>query len=510
MNRILRKGTPMLARKSLLILIVRFSSQILSFIALLFITRYLGTDIYGSITFSFALVATFNCVSDLGFNSANVKRISEGKDLDDCFSTYATIKIILTGLMALITLGIVFSYTTILGRGLSDTSAQLLIIFIGYYVLYDLAGIAIYTFDARMETAKSQMIQLMDPIIRVPIVLFVALNRMSVYSLALAFLTGSAAVFITSLFLLYRSGIKWKKPTLFRPYIRFAIPLAAASILTVVWANVDKIMVGFFGTTVDLALYNSGLSLMTILSTVGAGVGIITFPLFSKFYSEGRVDMIRAKTAEAERFISMIVLPVVTVIVLFPFATATILLGGNFGAAGGPLQIVVMTTSLGLLNQAYISQLSAINRNDLYLKITIFSLMLNSTLLILLVPTSILGVQLFGLSYMGAAYAGLVTTASVVVLTRTIVRNLTGTRSNPKILVHVAAAASSGLILWLLSTVYAISHITDLLLYGVMSFGLFFGLLTIFREFSRNDLNYLLEIANIKKMWTYIVSELRG
>ena len=63
----------MLARKSLLILIARFSSQILSFIALVFITRYLGLEIYGSITFSMALVATFNCVSDLGFNSAHVK-----------------------------------------------------------------------------------------------------------------------------------------------------------------------------------------------------------------------------------------------------------------------------------------------------------------------------------------------------------------------------------------------------------------------------------------------------
>jgi O-antigen/teichoic acid export membrane protein len=273
----------MLARKSLLILIVRFISQILSFIALLFITRYLGTDIYGSITFSFAIVASFNCVSDLGFNSANMKRISEGMDVDDCFSTFAVIKIAMTGLMALLTLVVVFVYIAVLGRGLSDTSVQLLMIFIGYYVLYDLAGIAIYTFDARMETAKSQTIQLMDPIIRVPIVILVAMNRMSVYSLALAFLIGAASVFVTSIFLLLRSGIKWKKPTLFRPYLTFAMPLAIASILSVLWGNADKIMVGFFGTNVDLALYNSGLSLMTILSTVGAGVGIITFPLFSKF-----------------------------------------------------------------------------------------------------------------------------------------------------------------------------------------------------------------------------------
>ncbi len=501
----------MLARKSLLIVLVRLISQILSFVALLFITRYLGTDIYGSITFSFAIVATFNCVSDLGFNSANTKRISEGKDVDDCFSTFLVIKVIMTGLMALLTLSVVFVYISILGRGFSDTSVQLLIIFIGYYVLYDLAGIAIYTFDARMETAKSQIIQLMDPIIRVPIVLIVALNRMSVYSLALAFLIGSAAVFTTAVILLLRSGIKWKKPTLFRQYIIFATPLAIASILSVVWGNVDKIMVGFFGSNVDLALYNSGLSLMTILTTVGAGVGIVTFPLFSRYYSEGRVDMIRLKTREAERFISMAVMPLVTVVVFFPFAVASIVLGSNFTSAGAPLQIVVISTSLGLVTQAYTSQLSAINRNDMYLRLTIVSLVLNSALLLLLVPTSILGVGLFGLSYMGAAYAGLITTITIVILTRTTVRRLTHTRSNPRILLHIAAAGLSGLVLWLISSyVLPIVHILDLMLFTSLSFVLFFGFLTLFKEFSRIDLNYLLEIANAKKMLRYIVSELRG
>jgi O-antigen/teichoic acid export membrane protein len=500
-----------LARKSLLILMVRLTSQVLSFIALLFITRYLGTDVYGSITFSFAIVATFNCVSDLGFNAANTKRISEGKDVDDCFSTFAVIKVVMTGLMALLTLVIVLIYTTFLGRGLSDTSVQLLLIFIGYYVLYDLAGIAIYTFDARMETAKSQIIQLMDPIIRVPIVLFVALNRMSVYSLAIAFLIGAAAVFVGSVFLLLRSGIKWKRPTLFRQYIIFAAPLAIASILSVVWGNVDKIILGFFGTKVDLALYNSGLSLMTILTSVGAGVGIVTFPLFSKHFSEGRLDLIREKTAEAERYISMIVMPLATVVIVFPFAVASILLGSNFTLAGGPLQIVVISTTLGLMTQAYTSQLSAINRNDMYLRITIISLVLNSVLLAILVPSSILGVGLFGLSYMGAAYAGLVTTITVVAFTRATVRRLTHTRSNPRILIHISAAILSGLLLWSLSyAVLPVNHILELIVYSLLSFGFFFGFLAIFKEFSKKDLDYILEVINLKKMWRYIITELRG
>jgi O-antigen/teichoic acid export membrane protein len=498
------------ARKSLFILIIRFSSQILSFIALLFVTRYLGTEIYGSLTFSMALVATFNCVSDLGFNSANVKRISEGQDQGDCTSTFAVIKLVLTGLMVAVTLVMVLVYIYVLKRGLSDTSIQLLLMFIVYYVLYDLAGIAIYTFDARMESAKSQVIQLMDPLIRVPIVILVALNRMSVYALALAFVIGAAAVFGAALIMLLRSGIRWKKPTMFRSYTKFAAPLAIAAILGIVWGNVDKVILGFFGSTADLAVYNSGLSLMSILATVGAGVGIIAFPLFSKYYSEGRLDLIRSSTKDAERFIVMMIMPIVAVVFVFPYITASVLLGSNFSQAGGPLQIIVITTAIGLFNQAHLAHFGATNRSDLTLKLTAFMLIMNSTLLILLVPASILGVRLFGLSYMGAALAGLFSAIATFIVVRVMVWNLTRTGSNPRILIQVFAAALTSLLLYAFGTVHAVEHWYDLVLCAGLSIGTYFGLLVLFKEFSRKDLDYLLEIANAKKMWRYIVNELRG
>jgi O-antigen/teichoic acid export membrane protein len=499
------------ARKSLLILIARFSSQVLSFIALLFITRYLGAEIYGSLTFSMALVATFNGLADLGFNSANIKRISEGQDLDDCVSTFAVLKLALTGLMVAVTAVLVLVYTFVLGRGLSDTNFQLLLMFIGYYVFYDLAGIAIYTFDAKMETAKSQTIQMMDPIFRVPLVILVALNRMSVYSLALAFLVGAIAVFGLSMVMIVRSGIRWRRPTLFRSYLKFAAPLAIASIIGIIWMNMDKIVVGFFGTSVDLALYNSGLSLMGILATVGAGVSIITFPLFSKYYSEGRLDLIRQHTKDAERYISMMILPIVVVVFVFPYATASILLGGNFFDAGAPLQIIVITTAIGLFNLAYGNQFPSTNRNDITLNLTIFTLVTNTVLLVLLVPSSILGVHLFGLTYMGAAYAGLITASAAFVIVRAAAWRLTGTGSNLRILIHLGIAALTGVFLYLFGTnIYMVAHWYDLMGYGLLSAGLFFGMLYVAGEFTRKDLDYLLEVANAKKMWRYIVSELKG
>jgi O-antigen/teichoic acid export membrane protein len=475
---------------------------------LFFITRYLGQDIYGSLTFSMALVATINSVSDLGFNSANIKRISEGQDIDDCVSTFITIKLCLTGLMVLLTAGTVGAYAMGFSGGLSDTSFDIIILFILYYVLYDLAQIAIYTFDAKMQAAKSQLIMIMDPVFRVPLIILVALNRMDIYSLTLAYVAGAFSLFVAAMFLLLRSGIKWRKPTMFKSYKTFALPLAIATIIGTIWGNVDKVLLGFFGSTVDLAIYNSGLSLMALLSTIGASVVTITFPLFSKYHSEGKIEEIRIQTRNVERYMSMILLPIAIVIFIFPYDTAAILLGGTFRAAGGPMRIIVLTVVIALLNQAYYIHFNSTNRNDLALKLTILSLALNSVLLLLLVPTSILGIELFGLTYMGAAYAGLITNFVVMVLTRVIVYKLSSTGSNPRILLHLDAGILSGFVLLALGSIWSVSHWYDLASYGVISYLLFLSILTVMKEFTKKDLLYFMEIANLREMWKYIRSEL--
>jgi len=50
-------------------------------------------------------VGLFNFIADLGFSSAHVKRISEGKDLGECIGTFATIKILLTVIMVALVIG---------------------------------------------------------------------------------------------------------------------------------------------------------------------------------------------------------------------------------------------------------------------------------------------------------------------------------------------------------------------------------------------------------------------
>jgi O-antigen/teichoic acid export membrane protein len=108
----------------------------LAYVGLYFMTRPpLGPEIYGTISYTLAFVATFNAVSDLGFSSAHIKKLSEGGDPDECISTFAAIKLVLTGIMVALTLSSVFVWTTLLGNVLTDTSVDLILLFVFYQVL---------------------------------------------------------------------------------------------------------------------------------------------------------------------------------------------------------------------------------------------------------------------------------------------------------------------------------------------------------------------------------------
>ena len=80
--------TKMIGRRSVLIVISTVIAALLSFVGLLAMTNYLGRDVYGNISWVLATLSVLNVVSDLGFQSAHVKKVSEGQDENDCVSTY--------------------------------------------------------------------------------------------------------------------------------------------------------------------------------------------------------------------------------------------------------------------------------------------------------------------------------------------------------------------------------------------------------------------------------------
>lgn len=481
----------------------------MAFIGLFFMTRYLGADVYGSVSWAMAFVATFNSLADLGFGAAHVKRVSEGKDIDDCVSTYSILKIVLTAVMVISVLTSILIWASFTGEWYSSTTYEVIVLFILYYVFYDIAGIATATFDAKVETASTQFSVFMDPIVRIPLVVFVSINRMSTVHLAYAYVLGGLAVAIVSLILLSRKKLYFCRPTLIKSYLAFAFPIALVSVMGAISGNADRLLIGLFWSDAQVGYYTASQSFLGLFAVIGTAVSTLAFPTFSKFHAEGKLEEIREKTRAAERYISMLSMPIVALILLFPKEIALVVLGSLFESSAGPLRFLAVSMLLNLLNGVYASQINAVNRPDISAKLTLLSLAVNLSLLAIFIPTSIFGVEMLGLSATGAAIANMIGVTVLFVTTRLIATRLTGTTSNPRILIHILAGVITGIGLFGLSNFWTITRWFDLIGYGLISVGIFGTVLYALRELKAHDIRFFMSVINPKEMKEYISSEFK-
>ena len=497
----------MLGRKALLVMVFKLISSVLGLVALFFITRYLGPGPYGTIAWTFALLAAIDSLADLGFDSAHIKRISEGYDINECLSTYAFIKLALIAVVVAVTLGGLLVWTVILNEKMVDTSVSIILIFLAYFVLYDVANIATTTYDAKTETAKTQIIVLTDIVIRTVVIIFVAINRLDVTALAMAYLIGAIGVFTVAMMFLRRSGFRFSKPKLTHSYVIFAIPLALSTLVVTVNGNIDRVLIGYFNSNVDVGYFSGIQAVSALLMVIGSAVSIMTFPTFSRMHKEGNFKAIREYSRTGERYISMIAMPIVAVILVFPTATAMVLLGPTFKGVDSALQVLMITTLLTLVNMTYTSQITALNRPDLILKLSIVSFVTYGALLIIFIPTSILGIKLLGMSFYGATIAGLIATIVNFVLVRTIVNRLSNTVPYWRIVLHVVSISVTVFALMLISHIWTVTHWYDLLGVGLCSIAVFMAVLTLTGEFKKKDLAYALDVLNVKQMGKYLKEE---
>lgn len=478
----------------------------LAYVGLYFMTRYLGTEVYGTVIWTMAFVATFNAVADLGFGSAHIKRMSEGNDPDECISTYAVIKLVLTGIMVLLTLSSVFVWTSLMGRTLEDTSIDLILLFILYQVLYDLSSIATNTFQAKMEMAKMPLVTLIDPLVRVPLVIFVSLNYMGVMELAYTYVIAALAVVLMAIYLLFRDKVKWKRPVLLRSYYKFALPLLVVTIISAGSANLDKLLIGFFWTSTDVGLYSAPAVFLGVFATISTAVSTLTFPSFSKLHSEGNLAEIRSMSKQAERYIMMIGLPITILIIMFPAEVCLVLLGPLFKDSGKVIGILAVSNLLIMVNAVHSSQIVAVGRPDISARISIFTVVMNVSLLLLFIP----GGFGLGLNYVGAALALMMGNIASFIIIRYVVWRLTGTSTNVRLSLQLLAGAATGALLYAMGMFMSISSWYILVIFGLAAFGIYLVVLAVLKEFTREDVNYFLELINLKKMFSYISEELRG
>lgn len=472
----------------------------------------MGAEDLGIIAFGMAYVGLFALISDLGFNSAHIKRVSEGRDLGKCTGTFLMIKLVLTTIMVLSVLLSIFIWEYGFRRGYQTLEHRTTIyLFIFYYIVLSFSAVPLNTFSARRETAKQQISTLLEPSTRVPLIILVALSSFGVFALVGAYIIGVVASLLTALILFigYPVG-KFDKGT-FKSYYKFALPIALASSISVVSVNIDKVFLQLFYNATVVGYYFTVQRITIFLISISTAVVVLLFPTLSKHHSKNDHGEIRRLTLTAERYISLIILPCAILLILFSQPILNLFDKEVAENATTVLQIMTIYSVAISFMMIFSNQIIAIDKPKIAVKIGISMALINISLNTILIPKDIriLGLNLFGLGAEGAALATTISAIYGLIASKIITRKLTGTKWNPRILIHFGAAILMGGILYYLSSVVTIIRWYEVGGVCILGLGMYLVILYLFKEFTKRDLNLFLSIINPREMKDYVVSELR-
>ena len=507
----------MIARKSALIIGTNIIDGLLGYIGLYFITRYMSPEAYGIMGFAYSFVALFTIFADLGFDNAHIKRASEeNRDLGTCIGTFLSVKLGLTGILAIVTVSSVFFWKIVVGRGFESHTHELAIyLMLGYWIFRILARAIIRTPQARKKIAKVQIPLLLESIVRVVATVFVALNRYGPIELVLTYIAGGAVFFIASLFMMRGYTIKKPSKEYFKDYSKFAFPVIIAMGCSLIITNSDKVIIQLFWNAEDVGYYFSAFRLAEFISMFSLAIHTLLFPTISNLHSKKDFIKIKLLTLKSERYLSMIVFPMVFGLIVLAEPAVKILLS-DWVPAYPILQILPLMMIFTALEIPYQSHFLGTDQPKIVRNRVFLMVLFNIALNFILIPRDInsLGITLFGWGARGAAVATVISYFIGLLYSRYMAWKLNKIKGSPVIFLHAIAAAVMVLCLYTLLHTFQFLPFVDrwyiLLAVSFLGLGIYIFVLCLLHEFTKKDLKFFLETLNIKKMLQYIMEELRG
>jgi len=503
----------MIARKAVLIIFTQILNGLLGYIGLKYIAIYMQPWEYGIIGFAYGFVALFSIFGKLGFNQAHIKKISEGKDLSTCIGTFSIIKITLALFLAVLTISSIFAWKYLLGQGFESTlHEQAIYVMIAYFVLFTLTQIMIFTFKAKKEIAKVQLPLLIYNLTRLISIIIVASYGLGVLALAYTYLFGEIFHFAFAFLLFKKYPIKKPSFDLFKDYSNYAIPMAVVTASAIIMTSIDKILIQLFWSATQVGEYFAVYNLSHFIILFITAISTLLLPTISEHHIVNNMKKIKSLVLQSERYLSMILFPIVFLTIALAYPIIHILLTDKYLPALPVLIILPLFLIFEALSRPYATKFEGLNMPNLSRNRILLMVLINVILNLILIPKDIqsLGLKLAGLGAEGAAIATVISYAIGLIYVRTMAWKVSKIKGNICIISHFIAALISGMVVYYISSIALIGRWYELLLLSFFGMVIYFVILFVLREFKKEDFNLFLDTFNIKKMLQYIKFELKG
>ena len=260
--------------------------------ALVFIAKNMGPDVLGILGFAMATIGILSFLSDFGVGSVHILQIKSGEDIGKCVGAYASIRLVLLVIFSVVTFALVELWENgYMGGNMPPTHALVdsMFVFLVYYVLLGVNQIATHTFDALGKSVKVYVPSILELIVRVSFIIYIAVSAYGSSEdgpafLASAYAAGIAASTLMVAFLMM--NVKISKPDRFvlMKYIRSLAPVFVVSMIIILDLYLDKAFVGYFWGAHELGLYFGVQKMAVFVGVFSLSVATLILPSVTTYF----------------------------------------------------------------------------------------------------------------------------------------------------------------------------------------------------------------------------------
>ncbi len=131
-----------------------------------------------------------------------------------------------------------------------------------------------------------------------------------------------------------------------RKHMKPVLVFFAMTCATMIYTNLDTVMLGFMTTDTDVGYYHAAVRVKTLLTSLITSLGAVLLPRASLYIEEKRMDRFLEISARALRFVALSSVPVTIYFSWFAKEGILLLSGGEFLNSVMPMQIIMPTVIL--------------------------------------------------------------------------------------------------------------------------------------------------------------------
>jgi O-antigen/teichoic acid export membrane protein len=396
----LESSLKILAKTSAIVFIGVFLSKLFTYLYRIVIARYLGPEVYGIFSLAFIIISLAIAISSLGLGEGVMRYISyyRGKNerMKISFIFHKSLRIIFIS-------SIFFALVLFLSSDIIAIKLFHNIDLVLYLKLFSLSlpfsviGLVfIYTLRAfekiKLYTLLNNVLPAGLRLLFISVIIFLGfkINAVIFSYVVSVICTFVIAFYITKVSLPKIFGTfkisERKKIILSRELFTYSWPIMVLGFINGIFYWIDSFTIGFFQDTYYVGLYNSAVPIVALLGIASELFMQLFFPLITKEYSKGNMELISQTSKQVSKWIFIINLPVFILLIFFPGAAINILFGSEYLTAESALRILAVGGFAGIFVPLLSNIISMSGRSKLLLSniviVSIFNLILN----IILIP----------------------------------------------------------------------------------------------------------------------------